>query len=120
MGHMTSTAGRRRSLILGMWSVLFAGAVLSDRAVAQWVKDTRPIPRRSPVKAWIKPFGDFKYVVLLVPVLVVAHPARWRAGAALLLASALCGALYGTKWLVGRHRPFHGGQLEPFSLHPFI
>lgn len=110
----------RPSLLFGIWAMLFAGALMSDRAVAQWVKDTRPIPRRSPLKTWIKPFGNFKYVALLIPVLVIAHPARWRAGAALLLASALCGTLYGGKWLVGRHRPFYRGELEPFALHPFI
>lgn len=110
----------RPSLVFGIWAVLFAGALMSDRAVAQWVKDTRPIPRGSPLKTWIKPFGDFKYVALLLPMLVIAHPARWRAGAALLLASAMCGMLYGGKWFVGRHRPFYRGELEPFALHPFI
>lgn len=114
------TISRRRWLVVGLWVAVFAGALAADGPVARWVKHARPIDRKSPVKQWVKPAGDFKFVALLIPVLLVGHPARWRAGLALVLASAFSGIFYGSKWLFGRHRPQYKAEMEPFALHPFI
>ena len=113
------TSSSRTRLIVGLWVALFAGAFAVDGLVARWVARADPIPRRSPLKRWIKPAGDFKYVGLLIPVVALVHPARWRAGMALLLASAFSGVLYGTKWVFGRRRPSYQGRIEPFALDPF-
>ncbi len=110
---------RRTRLLLGLWLATFAAAVAIDGPVARWVDLADPIPRKSPVKRWIKPAGDFKYLCLLIPVVVVVHLARWRAGLALALASAFSGLLYGTKWAFGRHRPSYQGRIEPYTLDPF-
>jgi membrane-associated phospholipid phosphatase len=114
------TNRRRQWLVIGLWIALFAVALAADGPVARWVREARPIPRGSAIKAWVKPAGDFKYVAVLIPVLFVAHPARWRAGLALVLACALSGGFYATKWVFGRRRPqYSGGEIRPFALDPF-
>ena len=69
---------RRRWLVVAVWVAAFAVALVADGPAARWVKHATPIDRKSPVKQWIKPAGDFKFIALLIPVLLVAHPARWR------------------------------------------
>lgn len=113
-------ARRRAGVLALMWVALLTGAVLLDRPVARWVATYQPIPakrKKAPGIALIKRIGDFRYLSAAIVVAAIVHPARWRAGVMLLVASAISGAFYGSKWVLGRHRPSH--LLEPFTLHPF-
>jgi membrane-associated phospholipid phosphatase len=113
------TIRKRTGILLALWVALFAVAVAVDRPVARWALDAKLIPQRNR-PAWanaLKAPGDFKYVAVVIAVAALVHPARWRAAVALLVASALSGLLYSSKWAFGRHRPSY--LFEPFTFHPF-
>jgi membrane-associated phospholipid phosphatase len=111
------TISRKTWVIAAAWAAVLVIALVVDGPVAEWVHRTKPISRHWVSVRYIKRAGNFTYVGLIALLIPFIHFSRWRAGLILIVASALSGVFYGTKWIFGRQRPSY--VLEPYSFDLF-
>ena len=101
-----------------MWLVVLAAALVLDRHVAQWVRQTHPYPESGPAVWAVKLPGSYPLVLAVAVLVAVFHRQSWRAAFQLILSGPLVGAGYSLlKWTVGRQRPKIA--IAPFDFHPF-
>jgi membrane-associated phospholipid phosphatase len=105
-------------LLLLLWLVALAGAVLADRHVANWVRSSPPFGKHQWFIGLLKLPGNFIFALCVAALLVFFHRRSWRAAAPLLISGPFVGAAYIViKWIVGRTRPVI--IAAPFTFHPF-
>jgi len=112
---------RRWLLFLGIWIALLFLAFSVDRAVAEWVKASRPLDHVHIGKhgRWVIRWpGDYRFTLIVAALLGCFHHRRWAGAAALALSGATVGLIGNLmKWTTGRHRPII--VIAPFDFHPF-
>ena len=111
-------SSRRTWILLAVWTAAFIAAVLSDRSVAEWVRQAHPLAKGSSLAWWLKLPGDFRFVLAVAAVVALVRPRRWYRVIPVVVTGPLVGLVYMfLKWCVGRHRPVI--EIAPFALHPF-
>jgi membrane-associated phospholipid phosphatase len=115
----------RIGLIVAAWATLIAAAVALDIPISRWAHDSglsATLKSQWPRTLWsIRRFGVFWSYPLVAAILFAIAGARkksipWCNVAWILLAGVLSGLNASVKWIVGRHRPYHGFGV--FEFHP--
>jgi membrane-associated phospholipid phosphatase len=119
---------RRLVIFIGASIIAIAIAAALDRAVADWAFNSGAenfLDTHKVVRTVLKAPGEFWFTIVVAIVVGVVHKLKWRAGAFVLLGTAVSGINGLIKWIVGRTRPFHlldnqgNPRLAPFELAPF-
>jgi membrane-associated phospholipid phosphatase len=119
---------RRWILFVVLAIVAMALAMLCDARVAQWARDSGAehfLQTHKGLQKTLKAPGEYYFTIVVALIVALAHRLRWRAGAFVLLATAVSGLNGLIKWIAGRTRPFHlfdsagNARLAPFDLSPF-
>ena len=110
---------RVRLLLLLVWLLALAFALLVDRPVAEWVRQSSPIYHRHvKVIPILKLPGHYVFTICVAAMLTLFHRKRWQAALPLLMSGPLVGIGYLLiKWIAGRKRPVI--IAAPFDFHPF-
>ncbi|HTW95538.1 MAG TPA: phosphatase PAP2 family protein [Tepidisphaeraceae bacterium] len=108
---------RHKWIVALAWLTLIAAAACVDRPVSSWVGATGLNITLKSHWSWllwsVRRFGDFRSYTLVAGIVILVA-GRKKLAAALgnalfvLLGGALSGLNAPVKWIVGRHRPFHG------------
>jgi membrane-associated phospholipid phosphatase len=117
----------RTWLSIIFWICAIVIAVLLDRTVATWARESGiEAFLRAESHRWLRVLlktpGEYWFTVIVVILAWWKHPLHWKAAAFLALATLVSGANGIIKWMVGRVRPFkwdETGRLAPLDFHPF-
>jgi undecaprenyl-diphosphatase len=110
---------RVRLLLLLIWLLALALALLVDRRTAEWVRQSPLYDRHATFVPILKLPGNYLFTIGVAVLLVLFHRKRWQAALPVLISGPLVGIGYLLiKWIAGRQRPVL--TRAPLDIHPFI